>query len=172
MKFGKIEVLVDGEMQLLDVDSELCIVDIDSDMDRVAAQMAFWGELQGQAESQKVMADTNYRLWKAQIGETILSKESKMAEWKVKQKIEASGKFGTYKEKIAKAVRNTVVLRAIFLAFQSKASMLQSRGARARAEMEATGMSTKSAKRADASAENRQAQKDKVREIMKKRKHQ
>ena len=170
MGFGVIEVVIEGDKRQLDVDAELGITNIDRDMDRVAAQMAFWGELQSQAEEQKVMADTNYRLWRAGFGEAILSRDPKMAEWKVKQKIEASPKFRTYKEGIAKAARNSTVLRAIFLAFQSKASMLQSRGARARAEMEATGMTTKAKRTTAASADHRQAQKDRVRAVMKKRK--
>lgn len=159
-KYGIISVDVDGEQVSMDVDEELRIGDIDYDMGRVAAQMAFWGELWGQAESQRVEADSDYRFWRAQLGESILNKDPKIPEWKAKQKIEASPKFQRYKDGIAKAARNATMLRAVFLSFQTKASMLQSKGARARAEMEATGMATKRKPEGE-----REALKDKMRKM-------
>lgn len=143
MGFGKIETVLGGKQIQLDVDQEPTIQDLSDDMDRVAAQIAFWGELWGAAEGERVMADARYRAWAAQLAMK-LQKMDGMSEWKVKARIEADPGFIKCKEAIAKTTRDATVMRAVFDAFKSKASMLQSKGARARAELEATGMATRS----------------------------
>jgi len=56
------------------------------------------------------------------------------AEWKVKQAIEADPTFLKLKGKLALAKRNTIMLRAHYEAFRTKASILQSKGAQQRKE--------------------------------------
>lgn len=158
-------ITIDGEE--IDVDrSELAITDLDADMTKAASQMAYWGGLWGAAEAEKVSADAAYRTWRAEYGKQVLEADPKLAEWKVKQQIEASKKFSVHKERIATSVRNASVLRAMYESFRSKCSLLQSKGAMARAELEATGMNTK---RRDDPAE-RKKKEDVIRSARKKRK--
>lgn len=139
---GKVEVVVMGETVLIDHD-DATIKDIDQDMDRVAAQMSRIAELWAAAEEEEISADAHYRAWRATQGEGLLQRDEKLAEWKVRQKIEASPKFTAIKDRLAKAARNVTVLKGHFESLKVKASLLQSKGAMRRAELDSTGMSTK-----------------------------
>ena len=134
---------VNGEPVAIE-DHPLRVADLDSDMTEIAAQMSYWGRLWGAAEAEKELADARYRTWRAEYGKQTLDADPKLAEWKIKQKIESSPNFMSHKEAIATAQRNTVILKTRFESFRAKASILQSKGAMARAEIEATGMSTRS----------------------------
>jgi hypothetical protein len=123
--------------------SQLLIMDIGEDMDNVASQVSYFGSLWAEAEREEMAADTYYRAWRAKEGEKILASDPKMAEWKVRQEIEASSQFTVIKEQLAIARRNSVALRGHFEAFKVKASILQSKGAMRRAEMESTGIGTR-----------------------------
>lgn len=127
----------------IDVDEDLRIHDLDSDMDQAAAQIAYWGALWAEAEAEQQELDGAYRSWRAQVGRMILEADGKASEWKVKQEIEADEKFLQFKTAEAACVRNVTLLRAIYEASKSKASLLQSKGAMRRAELEATGMHTR-----------------------------
>ena len=158
---------IDGEEITLDRDS-LEIRDLDDDMTKAAAQMAYWGGLWGTAEGEKSDADTAYRTWRAEYGKQVLEADPKLAEWKVKQQIEASKKFTTHKERMSESIRNASVLRAMYESFRAKCSLLQSKGAMARAELEATGMSTK--RRGSDDPGERKKKEDVIRNAKKKRK--
>jgi len=134
---------VEGEIVKLD-DSELTITDIDKDMNEAASLMSYWGKLWGIAEGEKELADARYRAWRAEFGKQMLEADPKLAEWKVKQAVEASSKFMKHKEAIATTTRNATVLKARFESFKARASLLQSKGAMLRAEFESTGMNTRS----------------------------
>jgi len=136
-----VEVTVRDERIEIDL-AELDVGDISEDMDRVASQMAYWGNLWSVAVAEQEEADAAYRQWRAEIGEKIMAADAKLAEWKVKQAIESSPKFTQFKQAIAACMRNETVLKGIFEAFRVKASILQSKGAMLRAEREATGMHT------------------------------
>jgi len=140
---SKLKITVMGEEVELDR-SQLVIVDLGEDMDHVAAQVSYFGGLWGEAEREEMAADTYYRAWRAKEGEKVLGADPKMAEWKVKQDLEASSQFAVIKEQLSIARRNTIALRGHYEAFKVKASILQSKGAMRRAEMESTGMSTRS----------------------------
>ena len=146
---GKTELAVMGESVTLDR-AQLVIGDIDQEMDSVAAQMSYFGELWAQAEQEDIAADAHYRAWRAAKGEELLQANEKLAEWKVAQAIESSPKFATIKDRLALGRRNVIALRAHYEAFRTKASILQSKGAMKRAEFEATGMSTRREGRAGA----------------------
>lgn len=128
-------------------ESDLNIKSLGIDMDKVAAQMGRFGVLWAAAEEERMTVDASYRFWKAKTGQAILAREPKLAEWKVRQKIESSKEFRAYKRALAEATRNTIVLRSRFDAFRTKAGILQSQGAMRRAELESTGMSTKATER-------------------------
>lgn len=144
-KFDKIEVVVDGEKVLVDIASELEIVDISTEMSQVAAKMSWWGNVWGAAEEEAERVDSHYRHWRAQMGQKIMGADPKTAEWKVKQEIEADPAFIKFKEAHAKALGNVTRVRGVFEAFKAKANQLQSKGAREREELGATGMVTRSA---------------------------
>lgn len=139
----KYEVTIGSKKYTID-DADLAVGKIGEDMDRAAAQIAFFASLWSQAEEEQENADAAYRAWRAELGRTILEADPKTPEWKVKQEIEGSDKFLTYKKAIAATFRNTTFLRGLYEAAKSKASILQSKGAMQRAEMEATGMTTRS----------------------------
>lgn len=138
----KVEMTINGEAIKVDVDDVLEISDLDSDMSTVAAQMGYWASLNASAERERVQADSFYRQWRAESGKRLIEKDPKLAEWKVRQEIEAADAFKKLKNALAEAVRNTTITRGIYEALRTKASMLQSRGAMMRAELDATGMKT------------------------------
>lgn len=142
-KFDKIDIKVDGEHISVDIADELEIADISTEMSQVAAKMGFWGNVWGGAEEEKVRVDGHYRQWRAQVGQSVMAADPKMAEWKVKQEIEAHPEFLRFKDAAAKAEGNVVKIRSLFQAFDKKANQLQSKGARVRSELEATGMVTR-----------------------------
>lgn len=144
MGFGLVQIEVDGKPVEADLDEQLEIGDVSTDMEKVAAQMAYWGAVWASAEAEKLSADAYYRQWRAEAGRSLLESDPKLAEWKVKQDIEAQPKFAKIKQGLATAMRNATLSKAIYESFKTKASMLQSKGAMLRSELDATGMSTKS----------------------------
>jgi len=143
MSFGEVNIEVDGQSVAINVDVELQVGDLSKDMDQVAAKMAYWGAVWAAAEAEMKSADAWYRAWRAKTGAAMIEADGKMSEWKVRQALEADPRFMTIKKSLAAATRNVTLTRAIYEAFRTKANMLQSKGAMARAELEATGMSTR-----------------------------
>lgn len=133
---------VDGVDVDLDIDSELTISDVGGNMSMIAAQISYWGRLWAAAEREKEQAESSYRYWRAQRGKEILDGQPKLPEWRVRQEVEATRKFLKYKYAISEAIRNVVALKATYESFKVKASMLQSKGAMMRSELDATGMVT------------------------------
>ena len=137
-----IELKVNGKTFKADLEKELKITDVNKDMDVVASKMAYWASINANAEAEKITTDTYYRRWRAEIGKKILSKDPKMSEWKVKQEIENDVHFETLKTGLSIAVRNVALARGVYESLKTKASMLQSKGAMMRAEIDYTDMST------------------------------
>jgi hypothetical protein len=133
---------VDGADVLLD-ESECEIKNIGAEMDKVAAQQSYWGKLWGISEGEKESIDATYRHWRAKLTKQLLEVEPKAPEWKTKAEIEANPEFISYKKAVALSIRNTIVLKTHCESFKTKASMLQSKGANMRAELEGTGMTTR-----------------------------
>lgn len=136
-------IMVDGKKIKVNLDNELEITNISEDQSKVAAQMAYWSSVWSAAEAEKIMVDASYRRWRAQTGRKIIEREPKIAEWKVKQKIEAHSMFMKMKQAISIAASNAIIAKGIFESFRIKANALQSKGAQARAELDATGMTTR-----------------------------
>jgi hypothetical protein len=67
-----------------------------------------------------------------------------LAEWKIRQKLEALDEFHTIKQGLSMAAKNVLLARTVFESFKAKASMLQSKGAMMRSELDSTSMRTKS----------------------------
>jgi hypothetical protein len=122
--------------------SDLVIDDISSGQSRVAYQMAHWASIWASAESERIRTDAYYRKWRATVAGKILRRDPKAAEWKVRQAIESDPMFEKLKSALADAERNVILTKGIFESFRIKANALQSRGAMARAEFEAIGLST------------------------------
>lgn len=170
-RFNTVEIKIDGETISAPVITHLTIEEIGLDMDVVAAQMGYWGNVLAAAEEEVEAAQAAYRSWRANIGMAILEENSKMAEWKVKQEAEASPQFLEHKSKIAKANRAANVCDKIFQAFAKKANVLQSRGANERTVLQKTGISTKgdpdTSGRNRTSDEERDARAQRVKDKMK-----
>lgn len=139
---GTIEMMVNGRVIDVDLDDLLMITDISADMNMVAAQMSFWANLHAEAEAEKIKVDAHYRNWRAKVGQKLLQSDAKLAEWKVRQLIDAQPKFEVLKEAIARAAFNVTNTKGIYESLRTKASMLQSKGAMMRSELDATNMST------------------------------
>lgn len=140
---------VDGDKVTISHD-EFKISDVGAEMDDIAAKMSFISALWASAEEEREMVDAQYRAWRARLGEKLMARDS-LAEWKVKQAIEADPKFLEYKKAIARTIRNTVFLKAQFQALDAKSRVLQSKSANARAEYAATGGATGRGHREDES---------------------
>lgn len=131
-----------GEEITVNRDKLMLIKDVSRDMDRIASLMSYWGEVWAAAESERIEVDAYYRQWRAGKGMEIAEAEPKLAEWKVKQRIEESEMFYKLKQGIAAATRNATIAKTTYESLKTKASMLQSKGAMMRAEMDSTGMHT------------------------------
>lgn len=142
MAFDNITMKVDGQPVSIDFEEELEVGDISEDMSKVAAQLAYWGAVWAAAESEAQRADAAYRQWRGDQSNMILDSDSKLAEWKVRAKIEEMDTFVSLKAAIAQAASNVVTAKSIFEAFKVKAHVLQSKGAMLRAEMDPTGTRT------------------------------
>jgi len=142
MDFGKRSITVNGIEVELDVNVDLPIADVSNDMDRVASQMAWWGSVWASAEREAAEVDAHYRRWRAMKLKQVLSKDPKLAEWKVKAEVESDAKFLEFKTAAATADENITLARAMFASAGKKANQLQSKGAMQRSELAATGMTT------------------------------
>ncbi len=143
MSFSTRTMKVNGHEVIFNVDDELGIAaDIGGDMDKVASQMGFWGNVCGAAEAEKIRADAHYRHWRAKQAQAALSAQPNLAEWKVGALIEANPTFLKLKEGIAEAASNHNFAEKTFRSLEKKANQLQSKGAKERAEYAATGMTT------------------------------
>lgn len=140
--FRKQTIVVNGTEVVVDVDEDLAIADLSGDMDTVASQMAYWGAVWAAAVREKMETDSHYRHWRAQQTELILEADKKLAEWKVKAKIESQEPFLKFKAALALAERNVTLTKAVFDSFDKKSNQLQSKGAMSRSEIDATGMHT------------------------------
>jgi hypothetical protein len=115
---------------------------IDEEMDRVSAQIAFYGTLLATARCETVILDSLYRKWRAGVAHKSLVEDSKLSEWKTKSAIESDDKFMTYKQAEAHCRYNETVLENFVVALKEKSQNLRSKGARMREEMAAINMGT------------------------------
>lgn len=132
-----VEVLIMGDGAELPIGKNLS-----EEMDRVAAQLAYWGAIMADAQAELTKVDAWYRRFRAQASAAVLAKDPKAAEWKVKNAVESTEGFVQHKEAISQAEKNVGLTEAMFRAFDKKANQLQSRGASMRSEKGAIGMST------------------------------
>lgn len=145
-RFARQKIKVMGtpvEVFILGDGAELPIsADLSTDMDRVAAQLAYWGSVTSEAQAELTKVDAWYRRYRATTSREIMQKDPKLPEWKVKLAVEASDGFIKHKEAIALAERNFALCEAMVRGFDKKANQLQSRGAKQRSELGAQGMTT------------------------------
>jgi hypothetical protein len=145
-EFKRFSITVNGIQVELDVDLDLHVGALSGDMDKVASQMGFWGAVWAAAAEEHANVTAQYRRWRAQKAEAVLAVDKKLAEWKVKNKIEADPQFLAMKAAQAKAERHVILARAVFDSFDKKSNQLQSKGAMSRSELDATGMATPTTK--------------------------
>lgn len=153
MNKGIIEIAIGEETVEIDTEKEAAIHDVSSDMATVSARIAWFGELLAAAEEELVIVDAAYRNWRAKEYTAGLKKDPKIAEWKLKANVEASDAFTNWKEAIGKATYNVTALKNLIKALEEKSPNLRSKGARQRAELDATDMSTPSRETAERNKE-------------------
>ncbi len=115
---------------------------LSDEMDRVSAQLAYWGSIAAEAKAELTQVDAWYRRFRAQHTAEVLASDPKASEWKVRNRIEATDTFIKHKQAIALAEKNLGLAEAMVRAFDKKANQLQSKGARVRSELNAQGMTT------------------------------
>ena len=139
-----IDIIIDGKKQHFDFAQDLAIgPDLNEDMDRVAPMIGWTGEIWGEAKAAVIIVDAEYRQWRATQVKALLDADPKMSEWKAKAAVEASAGFMKHKEAIAATQRNEVLMATVVAGFKHKSEQLRSRGAQLRAELESTGMTTR-----------------------------
>lgn len=116
--------------------------DLSDEMDRVAAQLAYWSAVVADAKAELTQVEAWYRRYRADFAIKTLSSDSKLPDWKVKYRIEASDGFVKHKDALAQAEKNLLLAEGMVRAFDKKANQLQSKGARIRSELNAQGMTT------------------------------
>lgn len=116
---------------------------LDDEMDKVASIMGWAGELWGDIRKQMTLADSEYRAWRGDMTNQVLTGDPKASEWKIKAMIEANPQFMRHKQIIAELERTDCVLRNTIDALKEKAATMRTRGANLRAEYAATGMNTR-----------------------------
>lgn len=138
-----ITVIVDGLEVEVDVDEDTSITDIDTDMAQIASLLGWYGNLVAAARERSDILDMNYRAWRGRRATSLLATEPKLAEYKVKARINGEGDFLKHKRAIAANHRTVTRLERAWAALDRKASILQSKGALYRSELRATGMTTR-----------------------------
>jgi hypothetical protein len=145
-RFARQRIKVQGtvvDVYIIGEGAELPIgADLSDDMDRVSAQLAYWGAVAAEAQAELTQVDAWYRRYRAETAQAVLAKDPKASEWKVRNAVEASDGFIKHKDAIALAEKNLGLCEAMVRAFDKKANQLQSKGARVRSELNAQGMTT------------------------------
>lgn len=131
------------EVLIMGPNAELPIgPDLSDEMDRVGAQLGYWGAVLADAVGEAKEVDAWYRKFRANITNECLANDPKMAEWKIKARIEASDGFIQHKEAIGLAEKNVKLCEGMVKGYDKKANQLQSKGAKMRTELNAQGMTT------------------------------
>lgn len=126
-----------GEAVRIDVFEDITIKDVNKDIAQVSAYMAYWGDVQASAQEELTANDAHYRHWRANLTNTIKIREEKIAEWKIKAEIEATKEFLQFKLRQAQFEKNVLLARAMFVSYDKKANLLQSKGANLRSGLDA-----------------------------------
>jgi hypothetical protein len=132
-----VEVLILGDGADLPIS-----INLSDEMDRVSAQLAYWGSVMAEAKAELTQVDAWYRRFRATCANEVLARDPKSAEWKIKLAIEGTDGFVQHKNAVAMAERNFGLAEAMVRGFDKKANQLQSKGARARSELNAQGKTT------------------------------
>lgn len=140
---NEITLNVDGQTTTVDIESMVAIFDLSEDMSTVASNMAWLGSLWAAAREERERAENIYRAWRARASKEVLEDDPKMAEWKVKLAIESDPDFLDHKAAMREAQRVVDRLSTALDAVSTKADMLRSKGANARAELDATSLATR-----------------------------
>lgn len=123
--------------------SDLEVKSVDKSMKRIASRIAYYSCLLAKAERNKAYHEVQYRRWRAKLTNKILESEPKLAEYKVTAKINAHKDFLSLKQEIATAEYIVTTVKGFVDALHRQSYQLPSIGARKRAELDATGMTTK-----------------------------
>jgi hypothetical protein len=143
--YNRLDVKVNGQLlEAAPLDEMLNIGDVSSGMSTAPAMVAYWGHVWASSEAEKIELEASFKSWRARRGEELLAGDNKISEWKKDQAIEGDDMYLHYQKALATAERNVLVLRAVYEAFRTKASLLQSRAAMMRVELEVQGMSSPS----------------------------
>lgn len=115
---------IDGEEVCLE-DHDLIVNDVQSDAPKAAAAVFYWGSVAAAIRQRLEAARTDYRAGSARARLEAISIDPKLAEWKVSAAWEASEGFRHGKAMIEHWQRLYDQASAIFLACQTRASLIQ-----------------------------------------------
>jgi len=68
-----------------------------------ASMQADWAKREGEELYNQIVADAEYRQWRAKVINNLLTQDPKLSEWKIKALIEQDDKFVEFKQFIAKS---------------------------------------------------------------------
>lgn len=162
---GGKEVVVELDTSTLDPSS-----DLDAEAGSIASQVGLVAEMMAVATERLESADSGYRHWRAIRVSQSLSSDPKLAEWKVKARVEADPGFMTHKNKIAALTGDVEFLRVYLSGLKTKASMVRGRIELTRSEWEGTSLGLDIKPEDAAKAAETLTRSERVRSAMKRRK--
>ena len=107
-----------GKVELMVIDKT--VVWDPAEFDDTIETLSKWGHIMAEAEWEHQQLDAVYRSWRAEYGRQLTEANSKLPEWKVRQEIEANGKFRDDKRGLAITTRNCKFLETIVAAIAQR----------------------------------------------------
>ena len=98
----------------------------DTDVTRSSSDIAFWGQVVAALRNKLSVSEAEYRQWSAKCYSKILDVDPKLAEWKVKARVESLSGFIEHKKAIAGHQKSYDTSKSVFDAIVQKASSKQS----------------------------------------------
>lgn len=99
---GGVEVVIPLPIEVSNVGTE-----------ELPGQILLYGQYLASAEEQKILIDTEYRQWRAIYSGSLLSRDRKISEWRIRNKRESEPEFLKFKTGQALAAKHVLILRAV-----------------------------------------------------------
>jgi hypothetical protein len=85
--------------------------------DALPEMIGHWRYLHGETLAALRRVEAEYRVWRAQATANVLETDPKLAEWKVKAKVDLDPMYSRYKEATAVATKNEAAVRGMLDAY-------------------------------------------------------
>jgi len=90
-----------------------------------ASLQVAWAKREGEELYNQIVADAEYRQWRAKTVDTLLAQDPKLPEWKAKAAIEQDDKFVEYKQFIARSQMEHLVYGRFISALHDQAEAIK-----------------------------------------------